>query len=83
MTVDLKAKLESAIAQWDRRQRNPSAGALALSRLDETLAEVANGKSVARALYDNFNDRLLTRLEQAAGVAITFGGGAHDTGRPD
>jgi hypothetical protein len=78
----MKAKLEAAIAQWDRRQRNPHAGAIALQRLDDAMGEIAEGKSVARALYDNFNDRLLTLLERAAGLAITYGGGAHDRGRP-
>lgn len=80
--ADIKTKLESAIAQWDKRQRNHHVGALALQRLDEALAEVAAGKSLARALHDNFNDRLLTALEKAAGLPVTFGGGAHDTGRP-
>ena len=80
--TELRRKLESAIAQWDRRQRNPNAGAIALLRLDEALQEVAAGKSVARALYDNFNDRLLTCLEKAAGLPVTYGGGAHDKGRP-
>lgn len=77
-----RAILESAIAQWDRKQRNPHAGAIALQRLDRALDEVAAGKSLARALYDNFNDRLLTALEQAAGLPVTYGGGAADKGRP-
>jgi hypothetical protein len=51
--------------------------------LDEALAEMTAGKSLARALYDNFNDRLLTALETAAGVPVTYGGGARDKGRPD
>jgi hypothetical protein len=80
--MELKQKLESAVAQWDRRQRNPHAGAVALRRLDDALAEVSAGKSLARALYDNFNDRLLTALEKAAGLPVTLGGGAHDRGRP-
>lgn len=80
--IALKTKLEATIAAWDRRQSNPSAGAIALQRLDDTMAEIISGTSVARALYDNFNDRLLTALEKAAGVPVTFGGGAHDTGRP-
>jgi hypothetical protein len=80
---DLHNKLAAAIAKWDRRQRNPHAGAIALLRLDECMAEIADGKSTAQALYDNFNHRLLTALEQAAGVAVTYGGGSHDMGRPD
>ena len=79
----LRNKLESALARWDRRQRNPHAGALALLRLDEALAEIAAGKSLARALYDNFNDRLLTALETAAGLPVTYHGGASDKGRPE
>ena len=78
----MKSRLEAAIAQWDRRQKNHHAGAIALLRLDEALAEVSTGKSLARALYDNFNDRLLTALETAANLPITYGGGAADTGRP-
>lgn len=79
----LKRKLEHAVAVWDRKQSNPFAGAIALRRLDDALADHAAGYSLARALYDNFNDRLLTELERAAGVAITYGGGAQDRGRPD
>jgi hypothetical protein len=41
--MDLRMKLESAIARWDRPQRNPHAGAIALLRLDEALAETAAG----------------------------------------
>ena len=82
MTTALKAALEHAISLWERRQKSPYAGAIALTRLDDALAEVAAGTSLARALYDNFNDRLLTALERAAGLPITYGGGAHDQGRP-
>lgn len=77
-----KATLERAIAQWDRRQRNPHAGAIALQRLDEAWAEYEGGKPLARALYDNFNDRLLTALETAADLPVTYGGGGADRGRP-
>jgi len=82
METAMKYRLESAVTQWSKRQANPHALGIALLRLDEALAEVATGKSLARALYDNFNDRLLTRLEKAAGVAVTYGGGRDDTGRP-
>jgi hypothetical protein len=47
----LRATLEYAIAQWDRRQRNPHAGAIALQRLDKALVEHEAGKSLAHALY--------------------------------
>lgn len=82
---DIKAledKLSTAIAHWDRKQRNPNAGGIALMRLDDMLREVEEGKPVAQALYDNFNDRLLTTLENALGLPVTYGGGAHDKGRP-
>ena len=55
---------------------------LILERLDRAQQARAAGASLARSLYDNFNDRLLTALERAAGVAVTCGGGARDTGRP-
>ena len=64
---NLKAKLETAIARWDRRNTNHHAGAIALLRLDDMLAEVAAGKALGEALADNFNDRLLTALKKAVG----------------
>jgi hypothetical protein len=83
--MTLHEKLVHAICEWDRATRNqsPYAASLALARLAEVEAEIASGKSVARALYDGFCDRLLTRLEKAAGVPVTYGGGARSTGRPD
>jgi hypothetical protein len=81
-TMTLRIKLEHAICVWQAKQRNPYAGGIALVRLDRALEEIVAGKSVARALYDNFNDRLLSSLERAAGVPVTYGGGARDTGRP-
>ncbi len=80
--MELRDKLSSAIAKWDKRQKNPHACAIALLRLDDALEEISAGKSLARALYDNFNDRLLTALEQAAGVEVSYGGGRDDKGRP-
>ena len=80
--MTLARTLEHAIAQWAKRQHNSHAGAIALLRLDVALDEISVGKSVARALYDNFNDRLLTALEKAAGVPVTYGGGSDDKGRP-
>ena len=81
MTPAMKATLESAIAGWDRRQRNPRAGAIALLALDRAESDMSDGATLAQALYDNFNDRLLTVLERAAGLPVTYGGGACDTGR--
>ena len=63
--IDLKRTFETAIARWDRRNRNPHAGALALLRLDEAMAEIAAGRDVLETLRDSFNDRLLTALEKA------------------
>jgi hypothetical protein len=55
---------------------------LLLNQLEKVDNEVSQGVSLARALYDNFDGRLLTRLEKAVGLTPTFGGGGHDTGRP-
>lgn len=84
MPFTMKQKLEHAITQWAARSKTNSVYALgiALQRLDEALTEHARGKSLARALYDNFNDRLLTALEKAAGLPVTYGGGRDDKGRP-
>lgn len=69
-------------AQEGKRDYNRYAMAIYFGRIDEAISEIANGKSVARALYDNFNDRLLTVLEKAANVPVTYGGGTQDKGRP-
>ena len=62
MRFTIKQKLEHAIAEWDRRQRNHHAGAIALLRLDEVLAEHEGGKPLEQAIRDGFSDRLLDRL---------------------
>ena len=67
--AQLQYKLEHAIAVWDRRQRNPHAGAIALLRLDDMLAEVDAGKPIEQAVADNFNDRLLTALQKAIEIS--------------
>ncbi len=53
------------ILRWAECQPNQHAAALALLRLDDTLDEIERGKPLGQALRDNFNDRLLTRLEIA------------------
>jgi hypothetical protein len=55
---------------------------LLLQMVDRICDDVAAGASLARALYDNANDRLLTSFEKRCGLPVSFGGGAHDTGRP-
>lgn len=65
-----KQALERAICQWDKRQHNHHAGAIALLRLDEVLAEVAAGKPLRQAIVDGFNDRLRDRLLKAIGEPI-------------
>jgi hypothetical protein len=55
---------------------------LLLAMVDRVEADIAAGASLHHALYDNANDRLLTLLERACGLPVTYGGGAHDTGRP-
>ena len=76
---------DAAEERTELRQRRPVniyRIGLLLQRLAEVEAEVTAGASLARALYDNFTDRLLTRLEKSAGLAVTYGGGRADTGRP-
>ena len=59
----IRMKLEHAIAEWDRRQRNHHAGAIALSRLDDVLAEhKATGRDLRTLIRENFNDQMLTRM---------------------
>jgi hypothetical protein len=53
------------ILRWADRQPNGHAAGIALLRLDDMLGELDCGKSLGQALRDNFNDRLLTRLEIA------------------
>lgn len=72
-----------AVTRWDRSEElkpghNHYALALYLARLDDRKP----GQSVAQFLYDNFNGRLLSHLERWFGVPVTYGGGAHDKGRP-
>jgi hypothetical protein len=55
------------ILRWADRQPNQHAAGLALLRLDDMLGEIEQGKSLAQALRDNFNDRLLTRLDRVLG----------------
>lgn len=91
---DLRRILEHTVTQFDvreekaaakskrRGQHNIYALGIYLGRVDDVIIAVDAGTSIARALHDSFSDRLLTCLEKACGVAVTYGGGAHDTGRP-
>jgi AraC-like DNA-binding protein len=84
----IRAGLTRAVTRYARSQENrKSYNRYALGqyliRMDEICRAVECGEAtLARALYDNFNDRLLTYLEKAAGVKITYGGGAADKGCP-
>jgi hypothetical protein len=61
--MTIRIKLEHAITEWDRRNRNHHAGAIALLRLDDVLAEhEATGRDLRLLIEENFNDRLLTRM---------------------
>lgn len=82
MTPAMRTKLVHVICQWQAKERNPYAAGIALQALDRAEAQMAEGDSLARALYDTFNGRLLTKLEKAAGLTVTYGGGGHDIGRP-
>jgi hypothetical protein len=64
--IALKRRLESAVASWDRRNKSLHAGAIALLRLDEAMAEIAGGADVTATLSDCFNGRLLALLLQEA-----------------
>jgi hypothetical protein len=75
-TAALKAKLETACLRYDQREErkrgyNRYALAQYLFRVDDVCSAVAAGASVSAALRRNFNDRLLTWLEKAAGVPVT------------
>ena len=72
-----------AIENPKRNSHNVYALGIYLRRLDDVMEEIEAGSSLARALYDNFNDRLLTFMEKTAGLPITYGGGRADKGRPD
>lgn len=80
-------KLQTALIKYDARQRKGKAwNPYAIGHYMKGLAAVReacdSGSTLAQALYDNFNDRLLTCVEKAAGLPATYGGGSHDTGRP-
>lgn len=62
MSQQLKRTLETVIARWDRRNKSHHAGAIALLRLDEVMAEIDAGRPVREALMDGFNDRLLDMM---------------------
>jgi hypothetical protein len=64
--IGLKRRLETVIARWDRRNNSHHAGAMALLRLDEAMAEIEVGADVTAALSDCFNDRLLVMLLREA-----------------
>ena len=87
-TLPLEVRLTMAVTEYDRKLEakgniNFYRLGIILKQLDKVHEEIAEGKSVARALYDNFSDRLLSALEKAAGLPLTYGGGGRDRGRPD
>ena len=57
------------ILRWAELQPNKHAAGLARLRLDDMLGEFDCGKPLGQTFRDNFNDRLLTRLEKAFGRA--------------
>ena len=82
-----RLKLQTAITEYDRRQSrgrryNPNALGLMLGALQDAERDVERGASLARALYDNFQDTLLSALERSVGLPLTYGGGGKSTGRP-
>ena len=73
---------EAAAEKNPRRFHNIYALGIYLQRVDGVVAAVACGDSLPRALYDNFQDTLLSRLEKSFALPVTHGGGKGDTGRP-
>jgi len=76
-----------ALTEYDRKQSKKScynryALGIYLRNLQQVADDVEAGASIARALYDNFNDRVLSACEKAVGLPLTYGGGGHDKGRP-
>ena len=66
----LERDLTHALTRYDRAQStrkgyNHYALGIYLGRVDDVLARVAHGKSVADALRANYNDRLLRQLLDA------------------
>lgn len=84
----IRDKLVSAVTQYDMRQakrkgHNIYALGHYFKAIDNVESDVDNGASLARALYDNFSDRLLSAVERAVGLPLTYGGGGQSTGRPE
>jgi hypothetical protein len=87
MDAHMRLKLVSTLTEYDRKEstkkyHNRFALGIYLQSLHSAEDDIKEGSSLARALYDHFNGRLLTALEKAAGVPVTYGGGGHDRGRP-
>jgi hypothetical protein len=88
MNPHIKLKLTTALVKYDERQKrgksyNRYAFAIYLRGLRAVEEEVDAGASVARAIYDHYQGRLLSALERAIEVPLTYKGGGHDKGRPD
>ncbi len=78
-----KAKLTAGRRGIPRAYHNPYALAHYCAGLERVDEATDSGTSLARALYDNFQGRILTALERAVDLPPTYGGGAQSTGRPD
>jgi hypothetical protein len=72
--MTLKQRLEHEIAVWDRGNKNHHAGAIALLRLDEVLAEYDAGRPLIEAITDGFDDRLRDRLLKAIELIAVYKG---------
>jgi hypothetical protein len=87
LALPLRTRLSLAATEYDAKLTAKDGNiyrlGIILRGLDLFEEEVNAGSSVARALYDNFNDRLLTLFEKTAGVPVTYGGGARSKGRPN
>jgi hypothetical protein len=72
------AEEKKAAANPRRHHHNIYALGLYLGRVDSVIADMACGMSLHRALYENFQDRLLTYLEKGFALPATYCGGGQD-----
>lgn len=89
LTPEIRQRIVYALIKCDERQSagrspNPYAMGHYLRALHNAESDMADGGStLAQALYDSYCGRVLSAVERAAGLPLTYGGGGHDRGRPD
>jgi hypothetical protein len=85
--LDIRATLDAAAMNYDAKLYAKDGNIYRIGIIFRALSlvekDIQGGSSLARALYDNFNDRLLSVMEKACKLPLTYGGGAKSKGRPD